>query len=354
VKRAILSDIHGNLEALEAVFRDIDRRNDEGQKIEEILCLGDVVGYGPNPRECLDLVRRRCKVILAGNHEMGLVEKVKTPRLGLSRSTGFGGMGAREGILWAIHQLYGDSSPVNSDDALTRGMIERLRAPDYEPTLARELCTHLKLGPDFKMPLKQRLLKAESELARQILEKFLASPDVRGLLEEFHQKTHARREGEERVNFLSTLPTSARVDGALLVHDNPFQPGDARYVLDTPTRESVKASPNYHAVEKLFSDFDWKDARFVFFGHSHFAGIYTDKNRPGVFAANPGSVGIPRGDALESSYLLWNPAARNRNHVLRLVRVPLDAWTTTGQKMEKAGLPNKLKVLADKLQKELD
>jgi predicted phosphodiesterase len=354
VKRAILSDIHGNLEALEGVFRDIDRRNDEGQKIEEILCLGDVVGYGPNPRECLDLVRRRCAVVLGGNHEMGLVEKVKSPRLGLGRSTGFGGLGAREGILWAIHQLYGDSRPVPSDDALTREMIERWRAPDYEPTLAQELCTHLEVGPDFKMPLSQRLLKGESELARQTLVKFLVSPKVRELLEEFHRKIHARQEGEERVNYLSTLPKAARVDGALLVHDNPFEPGDARYVLDTPTRESLKASPNYHPVERVFSEFDWKDARFIFFGHSHFPGIYTDPSRPGIYAANPGSVGIPRGQALESSYLIWNPAARNRNHLLRLVRVPLGAWTTTGRKMEEAGLPNKLKVLADKLQKELD
>jgi predicted phosphodiesterase len=354
MKRAIISDIHGNLEALERVFRDIDRRNDGGQKIEEILCLGDVVGYGPNPRECLDLVRRRCTVVLAGNHELGLVEKIKTPRLGLGRSTGFGGLGAREGILWAIHQLYGESSPVHSDDTSTREMIERLRAPDYEPTLAQELCAHLKLGPDLKMPLTQRLLKGEAEITRQLLVKLLANPNVRELLEEFYRKTLARRDGEEHVAYLSSLPKSVRVDSALLVHDNPFLPGDSRYVLDTPTRESLKASAAYHPVEKLFSDYDWRDVRFVFFGHSHFPGIYTDKSRPGVFAANPGSVGIPRGDTLESTYLLWNPEARARNHLLRLARVPLGAWSVTGRKMEQAGLPNKLKVLADKLQKELD
>ncbi|HTU26594.1 MAG TPA: metallophosphoesterase family protein [Pirellulales bacterium] len=49
MKRAILSDIHGNLEALEAVLDDARR-----QRIDEILCLGDVVTYGPNPRECLE------------------------------------------------------------------------------------------------------------------------------------------------------------------------------------------------------------------------------------------------------------------------------------------------------------
>jgi predicted phosphodiesterase len=63
--KAIISDIHSNLEALQAVLKDIEK-----QKPDEIYCLGDVVGYGPNPRECLDLVMR-CKVVLLGNHDQG-------------------------------------------------------------------------------------------------------------------------------------------------------------------------------------------------------------------------------------------------------------------------------------------
>ncbi|MCG3128849.1 MAG: hypothetical protein CHACPFDD_03745 [Phycisphaerae bacterium] len=61
---AIISDIHSNLEALLVALEDIDRR-----KITEILCLGDVVGYGPNPKECVDLVRQRCRTCLMGNHD---------------------------------------------------------------------------------------------------------------------------------------------------------------------------------------------------------------------------------------------------------------------------------------------
>ena len=49
MKYAIISDIHGNLEGLEAVLADI-----ESQGISEIYCLGDIIGYGPNPRECID------------------------------------------------------------------------------------------------------------------------------------------------------------------------------------------------------------------------------------------------------------------------------------------------------------
>ncbi|MCA8997785.1 MAG: metallophosphoesterase [Planctomycetaceae bacterium] len=62
--RAIISDIHGNLEALEAVLADI-----RSQNIPEIYCLGDIIGYGPNPRECIDLVVENCQVTILGNHD---------------------------------------------------------------------------------------------------------------------------------------------------------------------------------------------------------------------------------------------------------------------------------------------
>ncbi len=61
---AIVSDIHSNIEALRAVFEDIDARG-----IKEIVCLGDLTGYGANPLEVLDLVRTRCRITLMGNHD---------------------------------------------------------------------------------------------------------------------------------------------------------------------------------------------------------------------------------------------------------------------------------------------
>ncbi|HTK70026.1 MAG TPA: metallophosphoesterase family protein [Candidatus Eisenbacteria bacterium] len=61
---AILSDIHGNLEALEAVLAELDRR-----KPDRVICLGDIVGYGASPNECLDHVRKRCGTVLLGNHD---------------------------------------------------------------------------------------------------------------------------------------------------------------------------------------------------------------------------------------------------------------------------------------------
>ncbi len=70
MKFALISDIHGNLEALQKVLRDI-----ETQGVEKIHFLGDVVGYGCNPNECVKLVNQHCDIKLLGNHDyaaMGL------------------------------------------------------------------------------------------------------------------------------------------------------------------------------------------------------------------------------------------------------------------------------------------
>ena len=61
---AFISDIHANLDALETVFEDIST-----QKIDEVICLGDIVGYGANPNECVELVSRKCPLTLLGNHD---------------------------------------------------------------------------------------------------------------------------------------------------------------------------------------------------------------------------------------------------------------------------------------------
>jgi diadenosine tetraphosphatase ApaH/serine/threonine PP2A family protein phosphatase len=64
---AIVSDIHGNLEAFTAVLGEIERRD-----IQHIVCLGDIVGYGPNPMECLDLVINKCRASIMGNHDFAV------------------------------------------------------------------------------------------------------------------------------------------------------------------------------------------------------------------------------------------------------------------------------------------
>ncbi|MCC6284531.1 MAG: metallophosphoesterase family protein [Phycisphaerales bacterium] len=65
---AVISDIHGNAEALRRVLEDIARRG-----VSRIICLGDIVGYGPEPLECVDLVRKHCAWSLMGNHDFGVL-----------------------------------------------------------------------------------------------------------------------------------------------------------------------------------------------------------------------------------------------------------------------------------------
>lgn len=67
-RRALISDIHANLEALKAVLAHI---GDQG--IEEIVCLGDVIGYGPDPIACLDLVMDTCSFTILGNHDQAAI-----------------------------------------------------------------------------------------------------------------------------------------------------------------------------------------------------------------------------------------------------------------------------------------
>ncbi len=65
---ALISDIHSNIEAMTAVLEDMARFS-----VSTVYCLGDVIGYGPNPRECLDIIRR-CEFTLIGNHEAGMLQ----------------------------------------------------------------------------------------------------------------------------------------------------------------------------------------------------------------------------------------------------------------------------------------
>jgi predicted phosphodiesterase len=93
-KRAIISDIHGNIEALTAVLDDIRM-----QDVSKICCLGDVIGYGPNPRECIDACRN-FEFTLLGNHDNGA----------LFDPDGFSS-GAEKAIFWTRRQLEDKTIP---------------------------------------------------------------------------------------------------------------------------------------------------------------------------------------------------------------------------------------------------
>ncbi len=75
MRYAVISDIHANLEALEAVLAKIDELAQE-EPIDQIWFLGDLIGYGPDPNECIVKLRERTDVIIAGNHDWAAVGKI--------------------------------------------------------------------------------------------------------------------------------------------------------------------------------------------------------------------------------------------------------------------------------------
>ena len=65
MKIAVFSDIHGNYQALKAIICDINKNN-----FDEVICLGDIIGIGPKPKECLELLLDSKITIIAGNHDL--------------------------------------------------------------------------------------------------------------------------------------------------------------------------------------------------------------------------------------------------------------------------------------------
>ncbi len=73
MKVAVISDVHGNLGALEAVLKDM-----KSEGVEALYFAGDAVGYGPEPEECIELLTRECTASVAGNHDHGVTGQTST------------------------------------------------------------------------------------------------------------------------------------------------------------------------------------------------------------------------------------------------------------------------------------
>jgi diadenosine tetraphosphatase ApaH/serine/threonine PP2A family protein phosphatase len=237
VRYAVLSDIHGNLEALRAVLADADAC------AAEVLCLGDVVGYGADPGPCVDLIGARARATVAGNHEHAVIG-----RLDLAWFNRY----ARVAAAWTRERL--------DDDCAA---------------------------------------------------------------------------------YLGTLPLTAEVHDATLVHGSPRQPDEWDYL--------VSADDGLAAFEAFAT-------RLCFVGHSHVPAAWSlgssgpDYVRGDVdvsleagrrYIVNVGSVGQPRDRDPRAAYALWDVDARR----VTVRRVAYDVAAARA-KIEAAGLP---RILADRL-----
>src|SRR3989304_3378766 len=92
MRYAIISDIHANLAAFTAVLADVKRRGG----VDKFWCLGDIVGYGPDPHECLEALRQIDPICVAGNHDLAAIGKIGTDEFNQD---------AAESWLWTARQL---------------------------------------------------------------------------------------------------------------------------------------------------------------------------------------------------------------------------------------------------------
>jgi diadenosine tetraphosphatase ApaH/serine/threonine PP2A family protein phosphatase len=91
VRYGVFGDVHGNLEALDAVLKALEK-----ERCDQLVCLGDIIGYGANPKECLDKIRSRDIAVVAGNHDLAATGKFDINAFNSA---------ARDAILYSIARL---------------------------------------------------------------------------------------------------------------------------------------------------------------------------------------------------------------------------------------------------------
>lgn len=107
MRYAIISDIHGNIDALTAVLEDVEK----GGAVDGLWCLGDITGYGAEPGACIDVLRRLKSEAVADNHDRAIIGK-----LDLAFFNPFGVTAAR----WTVEQLTGGQTEYLQSLPLTR------------------------------------------------------------------------------------------------------------------------------------------------------------------------------------------------------------------------------------------
>jgi predicted phosphodiesterase len=132
---AIVSDIHGNRQAFEAVLDEI-----EASECEEMWCLGDLVGYGADPDACVELARRHAAICLAGNHDLGV--RGDLPLEQFSRGAALAARWTQETITEETRQYLASLEPLNLEERV--GLYHASpRDPIWEyvlSSLQAELC----------------------------------------------------------------------------------------------------------------------------------------------------------------------------------------------------------------------
>ena len=157
MRTAIISDIHANLEALEVVLADIRMR-----RIDRIICLGDVIGYGPDPCACIDLVQESCLFSLLGNHDFAC----------LLEPTNFNPIAA-QGSYWTRAQF--EPAGEDHDPAVTARRQSFLHLMKTYAFLDDDR-DYLLVHASPKKPLSEYLFRDDVQKPSKLVSAFLSMP----------------------------------------------------------------------------------------------------------------------------------------------------------------------------------
>ena len=259
MRTALISDIHANLEALEAVLAHID-----GQRVDRIVCLGDIIGYGPDPVACVDIVAKRCEFALMGNHDFAA----------LYEPTNFNQV-AEQAAYWTRFQLESEASP---DEARRRwsflnGLRVRVaRDRDFaEPTAADPtgrypyLCVH----GSPRRPINEYIFPDDGDRSQTKMASI------------FDRFDHVCLVGHTHCPGVFTETSAGEGDDLVYEFYRPTELEGARYQIRAGTKVIV----------------------------------------------NPGSVGQPRDGIVDASYAILDTDA-SREGIVEFHRLPYDVQTT--------------------------
>ena len=197
---AILSDIHSNTAALSAVLDDI-----RSQGIKTIWCLGDILGYGPNPRECLAMIRDTCELVILGNHDYAV----------LYEPTYFNA-GAEAAAFWTREALFDESKPEESAELLK--FLATLENRKLVPTPVEGVREALLVHGSPRRPVNEYLFPEDS--ANHPAKLHVAFDRIEHLC--FVGHTHMPGVFTDDLEF---HPAAA-------IHDGVFELNDARHIIN--------------------------------------------------------------------------------------------------------------------------
>ena len=262
MRYGLLSDVHGNLPALQAALRVLAK-----EEVDAYLCAGDLVGYGPSPNECVEMVLSLRGICVAGNHDLIAVGALPTDRCGAA---------ARTSLAWTADALTQDS----------RSGLEAL--PRTATTADGVVVAHGSLDDP------EEYVKEPLQAARQMRRASALVPDARALVLGHTHRPLAVDDRGRRVPVGPARSASLSADRRYVV--NPGSVGQSR--------EAV-----LHARVAVL-DLGADVLRFLAFGYDHHA-VQAELRRHGL---PPSTMHVPpRPLWRRAARRLWRVAARRKS-----------------------------------------